>query len=143
MRMNKLGLIIMFVGVALSMTFHFIGSFVFYSGAFGYMLHYGTVQIMPFFMMCGGLVLIVGLVIAFIVGKMLEGRYWAGISIAYQMVATSSIYLIFSQAYPNRILSPFLPHILLSNSTLCIAWFIGYYIKKRSPKRPNEREYPV
>jgi len=140
--MNKLELIIVFVGVASSMAFHFIGSLIFYTGAFMHVFHYGTVQIEPFLLMWGGLKLIVGLVIALIVGKMLEGRYLAGISIAYLMVATSSIYLIFSKAYPNRILSPFLPHILLSNSTLCIAWFIGYFRKKRS-KRLNEREYPV
>jgi len=153
MRMNRLELIIVFVGVALAMAFHFIGSFILCSGVFISMLHQGNLQIVPFLlewrgvvqveafiMMCGGIALIVGLVIALIIGKMFEGKCLAGLSIAYLTVATSLTYLSLSEAYSNRI-SAFLPHILLSNSTLSIAWFIGYFIKKRSPKRLNE--YPV
>jgi len=140
--MNRLELIIVFVGMAVSMAFHFIGSLIFYTGAFMHVFQYGKPQVEFVALFYGVIVLIVGLVIALFVGKMLKGKCLTGISIAYLTVATSSIYLTFSEAYPNRILSPFLLHILFSNSTLCIAWFIGYFRKKRS-KRPNEREYPV
>jgi len=142
MHLNKLELIILFVGVASSMTFHFIGSLIFYTGAFMHVFRYGKPQVEFVALFYGVIVLVVGLVIALFVGKILKGKILTGISIAYLTVATSSIYLIFSKAYPDRILSPFLPHIFLSNSTLCIVWFIGYFRKKRS-KRLDEREYPV
>ncbi len=132
MKLSKLNWIVALIVIASGMIMLFAGSVFFYWGAWNYLRGYGVRgPPMWFFMLWGGFIIFIGILISSYLGKMLRSKYLAAISLLHLVIAPSLIYVVFSITDPSYVYV-FINPTILSNILLDIAFIMGYFVRKKS-----------
>jgi amino acid transporter len=117
------------IDVIFSLILLTVGSVLFYSGVLGSFYNVGTIQLVPFLVLVGGVLIAFGIFVAVRLGKKLKGTSLATISLVYLIGATLIILLMFSTLNFLQILA-FLPPLYLSDAILDVAFLVGYSEKE-------------